>query len=132
MAMDDPERMIRIHSNDAELKLYDGRMLAQNGWFVLRSVLPQGKTGKVVSWIVEPHAVEGWIRKPNIGFCQVGYMPEQPKVSVIELDKRDVPEATAVLMRINKDGTISKAYEGRVDVWGPYYKYNYVKFDFRR
>ena len=130
MAMDDPERMISIRSNDAELKLYDGRMLAQNGWFVLRSVLPQGKTGKVVSWIVEPHAVEGWIRKPNIGFCQVGYMPEQPKVSVIELDKRDVPEATAVLMRINKDGTISKAYEGRVDVWGPYYKYNYVKFDF--
>ena len=93
MAMDDPERMICIHSNDAELKLYDGRMLAQNGWFVLRSILPGGKTGKVVSWMVEPHAVEGWIRKPNIGFCQVGYTPGQPKVSVIELDKNDSPKA---------------------------------------
>lgn len=130
MAMDDPERMIRIHSNDAELKLYDGRMLAQNGWFVLRSILPGGKTGKVVSWMVEPHAVEGWIRKPNIGFCQVGYTPGQPKVSVIELDKNDSPKATASLMRINEDGTVSKAYEGKVDAWGPYYKYNYVKFDF--
>ena len=99
MAMDDLERMISIRSDDAELKLYDGRMLAQNGWFVLRSVLPEGKTGKVVSWTVEPHAIEGWIRKPNIGFCQVGYTPDQPKVSVIELDKNDSPEATAALMR---------------------------------
>lgn len=130
MAMDDPERMIRIHSNDAELKLYDGRMLAQNGWFVLRSVLPAGKTGKVVSWTVEPYAVEGWIRKPNIGFCQVGYTPDQPKVSVIELDKNDSPKAVAALMRINEDGTVSKAYEGKIDTWGRYYKYNYVKFDF--
>ena len=130
MAMDDPERMIRIHSNDAELKLYDGRMLAQNGWFVLRSVLPAGKTGKVVSWMVEPYAVEGWIRKPNIGFCQVGYTPDQPKVSVIELDKNDSPKAVAALMRINEDGTVSKAYEGKIDTWGRYYKYNYVKFDF--
>ena len=31
VATDDPSRMIRISSNDAELKLYDGRMLAQNG-----------------------------------------------------------------------------------------------------
>ena len=130
MAMDDPERIIRIHSNDAELKLYDGRMLAQNGWFVLRSVLPAGKTGKVVSWTVEPYAVEGWIRKPNIGFCQVGYTPDQPKVSVIELDKNDSPKAVAALMRINEDGTVSKAYEGKIDTWGRYYKYNYVKFDF--
>ena len=128
--MDDPERIIRIHSNDAELKLYDGRMLAQNGWFVLRSVLPAGKTGKVVSWTVEPYAVEGWIRKPNIGFCQVGYTPDQPKVSVIELDKNDSPKAVAALMRINEDGTVSKAYEGKIDTWGRYYKYNYVKFDF--
>lgn len=130
MAIDDRERMISIHSDDAELRLYDGRMLAQNGWYVLRSLLPAGKTGKVVSWIVEPHAIEGWIRKPNIGFCQVGYIPEQPKVSVIELDKRDTPKATAALMRINEDGSVSKAYEGKIDPWGAYFKYNYVKFDF--
>ena len=41
VATDDPSRMIKITSNDAELKLFDGRMLAQNGWFVLRSVLPK-------------------------------------------------------------------------------------------
>ena len=130
MATDDPERMITISSDDAELKLYDGRMLAQNGWFVLRSVLPAGKTGKVVTWMVEPHAIPNWIRQPNIGFSQIGYTPEQPKVAVIELDKKDTPQASAKLMRIQEDGTATQAYTGALANWGPYYKYNYVKFDF--
>ena len=130
MATDDPERMITISSDDAELKLYDGRMLAQNGWFVLRSVLPKGKTGKVVTWTVEPHAIENWVREPNIGFSQVGYVPDQPKVAVIELDKNDTPQATAALMRINADGNREEVYRGAIQSWGPYFKYNYVKFDF--
>lgn len=130
VATDTPERMIKISSSNAELKLYDGRMLAQNGWFVLRSVLPKGKTGKVVTWTVEPHAVPGWIREPNIGFCQVGYIPEQPKVAVIELDKQDKPRTTASLIRIKDDGTTEEAYKGNIQSWGPYFKYNYVKFDF--
>ena len=129
MATDDPERMVRI-SSDTELKLYDGRMLAQNGWFVLRSVLPKGKTGKVVTWTVEPHAIPGWIREPNIGFCQVGYTPEQPKVAVIELDKKDQPQATASIFRIKDDGAIEEVFKGDIKPWGPYFKYNYVKFDF--
>ena len=130
MASDTPERMIRISSNDAELKLYDGRMLAQNGWYVLRSVLPKGKTGKVVTWTVEPNAIPGWIREPNIGISQVGYTPEQPKVAVIELDKKDKVQATAKLMRIKDDGTTEVAFTGDIQPWGPYFKYNYVKFDF--
>ncbi len=130
MATDTPERMIRINSTDAELKLYDGRMLAQNGWYVLRSVLPANKTGKVLTWTVEPHAIPNWIREPNIGFSQVGYIPEQPKVAVIELDKKDEVKTTASLWRIKDDGQIEKAYEGKITTWGPYYKYNYVKFDF--
>ena len=130
VATDTPERMIKISSSDAELKLFDGRMLAQNGWFVLRSVLPKGKTGKVVTWTVEPNAIPGWIREPNIGFCQVGYIPEQPKVAVIELDKQDKPQTTASLIRIKDDGTTEEAYKGNIQSWGPYFKYNYVKFDF--
>ena len=130
MATDDPEHMITISCDDAELKLYDGRMLAQNGWFVLRSVLPKGKTGKVITWTVEPHAIPGWIREPNIGFSQIGYTPEQPKVAVIELDKTDTPLTSASLMRIREDGTTELAFTGNIKSWGPYFKYNYVKFDF--
>lgn len=129
IATDAPERLIRI-SSDTELKLYDGRILAQNGWYVLRSLLPKGKTGKVITWTVEPHAIPGWIREPNIGFSQIGYTPGQPKVAVIELDRKDQPLSVAQLMRIREDGTTEKAFEGSVKAWGPYYKYNYVKFDF--
>ena len=129
MATDDAERMVRVTS-DALLSLYDGRMLAQNGWYVLRSLLPAGKTGKVLTWTVEPHAVEGWTREPNIGFSQVGYLPGQPKVAVIELDKNDTPHPTASLHRIDPDGKTQVAFSGKVDVWGAYYKYNYAKFDF--
>ena len=130
LATDDPQRMVKVSSDDSELCLYDGRMLAQNGWYVLRSVLPTGKTGKVVTWTVEPHAIPGWIREPNIGFSQVGYVPEQPKVAVIELDKNDTAKPSAALYRINEDGTTEVAYRGEVVSWGPFFKYNYVKFDF--
>ncbi len=130
LASDTPERLVRISSEDAELRLYDGRMLAQNGWFVLRSVLPTGKTGKVVTWTVEPNAIQGWVREPNIGFSQVGYIPEQPKVAVIELDKTDKVQAKASLYRVNDDGSAQVAYTGDVKTWGMFYKYNYAKFDF--
>ena len=131
VATDAPDRMIRITSDDAELKLFDGRMLAQNGWFVVRSVLPAGKTGKVVTWTIQPNAIPGWIREPNIGFCQVGYTLEQPKVAVIELDKHDpMQTGSASLLRLNADGTTTEVYKAEVKPWGPYYKYNYVKFDF--
>jgi hypothetical protein len=32
--------------HDADLMLFDGRVLAQNGWFVVRSLLPAGKTAR--------------------------------------------------------------------------------------
>jgi len=130
LAPDEPERLVRITSNDAELMLFDGRILAQNGWFVVRSLLPSGKTGKVLTWTVEPNAIKDWVREPNIGFSQVGYLPSQPKVSVIELDKKDKPLSTASIYKIGDDGTTTEVFNGNIVPWGDYYKYNYVKFDF--
>jgi hypothetical protein len=130
LAPDAPERMVKIASPDADLMLFDGRMLAQNGWFVVRSLLPAGKTGKVLTWTVVPNAIKGWIREPNIGFSQVGYIPSQPKVSVIELDKNDKPIASASLFKVSDDGTATEVFNGAIAHWGDYYKYHYVKFDF--
>ncbi len=129
LAPDAPERMVKVTS-ESLLQLYDGRMLAQNGWMVLRSLLPAGKTGKVLSWTVEPNAVEGWIRQPNVGFSQMGYIPEQPKMAVIELDRKDKPRATASVWKIEADGSVREAFSGPVKVWGEFYKYNYARFDF--
>ncbi|NLY24253.1 MAG: glycoside hydrolase [Bacteroidales bacterium] len=130
LAPDAPERMVKITSHDADLQLYDGRVLAQNGWFVVRSLLPAGKTGKVLTWTVEPNAVEGWVREPNIGFSQVGYLPSQPKISVIELDKNMKPLETASIYKIGDDGNATEVFTGEITSWGDYFKYHYVKFDF--
>ena len=131
IAPDEPERMIKITS-DVDMELFDGRIVAQNGWYTLRTQLPAGKTGKVMTWIVEPNSVPGWIREPNIGYSQVGYVPDQPKVAVIELDRNDKPLETAELWKINEDGNETLAYTGKVKEWGDFYKYNYVQFDFSK
>ncbi|MBW6535790.1 MAG: glycoside hydrolase, partial [Mariniphaga sp.] len=127
LAPEDPERRVKITSEDTDIMLFDGRVLAQNGWFVVRSLLPAGKTGKVLSWTIEPHAIDDWIREPNIGFSQVGYLPSQPKVSVIELDKKDTPPATASLYKIDEQGRAAEVFSGPIQSWGDYYKYHYVK-----
>ncbi len=130
LAPDDPERLVKISSELSDLMLFDGRILAQNGWYVVRSLLPAGKTGKVLSWTVEPNAVNGWIREPNVGFSQVGYLPSQQKVSVIELDKNDEILTTASVHKIDADGSTSQVFSGNIESWGDYFKYHYVKFDF--
>lgn len=130
LAPDEPSRLIKITSQDTDLMLYDGRILAQNGWFVVRSIIPTGKTGKVLTWTVEPNAIKDWTREPNIGFSQVGYIPSQQKVSVIELDKKDKPLAKASLYKVGNDGNATEVFNGKIVPWGNYFKYNYVKFDF--
>ncbi|HQB87171.1 MAG TPA: glycoside hydrolase, partial [Bacteroidales bacterium] len=112
MAPEDPERLVKISSEDADLMLFDGRILAQNGWFVVGSLLPAGKTGKVLTWTVEPNAIKGWIREPNIGLSQVGYIPSQPKISVIELDRKDKVLAKASIYKIDEDGNATKVFTG--------------------
>ena len=118
-------------SSDSEISIFDGRHLAQNGMFVVRSLLPAGKTGVVLEWYLEPTASKDWIRKPNIGFSQVGYSPAQKKVAVAELDKNDTPAKTAKLLRINPDGTKTVAKTINANIWGEFHhRYNYVQLDF--
>ena len=130
MAPEDKALRVGIRS-DQEVSLYDGRHLAQNGTFVVRSLLPAGKTGKVLEWYVEPSVDQQWTREPNIGFSQIGYTPAQKKVAVVELDRNDKPAATAKILRVNPDGGKSVAMEAKVEPWGIFYnRYNYVTIDF--
>jgi endoglucanase len=130
LAPEDPERRVKIQASDADLMLFDGRNLAQNGWYIVRSLLPAGKTGKVLTWYVEPNAIPNWKREPVVGFSQVGYIPVQEKVAVIELDMMDIPLKTASLFRVTEDGKFVEKLNGEVKVWGKYLRYNYAKFDF--
>ncbi|MTH17673.1 glycoside hydrolase family 9 protein [Flavobacterium sp. LC2016-01] len=130
LAPENPERTVKIQSEDQEVLLFDGRNLGQNGWFIARSMLPSNKTGKVLTWYVEPNAISNWKREPVIGFSQVGYMPNQKKVAVIELDKNDKALATASIFKLNEDGKFVEKLKGDVKLWGNYLRYNYAQFDF--
>ena len=130
LAPEDDALRVGVRS-ETEISIYDGRHLAQNGMFVLRSLLPADKTGMVLEWYLEPSISKDWIRPANIGFSQVGYSPAQKKVAVAELDKNAVPAKTGRLLRINPDGSRTVAKTITADVWGEFHhRYNYVRLDF--
>jgi endoglucanase len=130
LAPEDPEKKITITSQNSKLMLYDGRNKAQNGWFVVRSLIPVGKTGDVISWQLSANTLPNWIRPPVIGHSQVGYHPSQQKKVVIELDRFDKPLSKASLFKVSKEGPNIKVYKGKVDYWGNYLRYIYCIFDF--
>lgn len=130
LAPEDPERCIKISTVENDLSLFDGRNKAQNGWYVVRSLIPAGKTGKVVEWYIEGKTIPGWIRKPVIAHSQIGYHPDQKKVAVIELDTNDTSVKSSSVYRITEDGTLIKKIEEKPKIWGKYLRYNYLEFDF--
>jgi hypothetical protein len=130
MAPEDAERFVMIKALMGDVQLLDGRNLAQNGWFVVRSLLATKATGKVAEWHVDPRTVPNWTRTPVIGFSQVGYHPSQPKRAVIELDANDTALATATLVQVRPDGKQVEKATVKVAPWGKYLRYNYVVADF--
>ncbi|MCB0565692.1 MAG: glycoside hydrolase family 9 protein [Phaeodactylibacter sp.] len=130
LAPEDPERRVSIEARIGSLSLYDGRNKAQNGWYVLRTLIPSGKTGKVVEWALRINGIPGWVRPPMIAHSQVGYHPDQKKVAVIELDKNDRPLPTARLMKLDENGASREVLMGGARAWGQYNRYNYLSFDF--
>jgi endoglucanase len=132
LAPEDPERRVEIQSRSGTLALYDGREKAQNGWFVVRGLLPAGRTGTVLEWRVTPHQVPGWIRTPVIAHSQVGYHPLQAKVAVLESDPNDTSDATVRLLEISADGTWAVRLSRPAAPWrgGRFLRYDYARFDF--
>ncbi|MCU0457045.1 MAG: glycoside hydrolase, partial [Bacteroidales bacterium] len=132
LAPEDPERKISIRTNTGELMLLDGRNVAQNGWFVVRTLIPSDQMGKVVEWTVTPEIIPNWTRQPVIGYSQVGYYPSQPKTAVIEIDKNDAPLANASVLKLTDAGEWIETFSGEVKTWGTWMRYNYARFDFSK
>ncbi|GAA0734816.1 glycoside hydrolase family 9 protein [Sphingomonas japonica] len=129
LAPSNPARRVSITS-DVPLALFDGRNQAQNGWFVLRSLLPAGKTGEVLTWTLDANSVPDWLRPPVIGHSQLGYAPAEAKVATVELDRNDTDDTAIRLIRIGEDGSETVALEGNGKRWGNYLRYRYRRFDF--
>ena len=131
IAPEDPLRKIIIEMlDDGDIKLIDGRNTAQNGWFVVRSLLPTGKIREAVKWKITINSVPYWRRKPIIGISQVGYHPRQAKKAVIEIDPRIGEIEEAVLLRIDPEKGPVEIYSSRPEKWGRFLYYAYAIFDF--
>lgn len=126
---DDPYSKVTIESLTSELKLYDGRMNHNNGWFVLRSEIQPGATKGAVKWIITPSIVKNWMYKPVVQTSQVGYMPGQDKVAVIELDARDTQRHDVKVVKIDAEG--EKIVETVTpEPWGKFLRYSYLRAEF--
>jgi hypothetical protein len=112
-----------------ELELLDGRAQHNNGWFVVRSLVPAGATTAAIEWLVRPHAISGWKTPPTIQISQVGYHPRQPKVAVIELDQTESEIKEPALYRVTSEG-LERVTQGKAKDWGKFLRYRYLQFDF--
>lgn len=126
---DDPYNKVTIESLSGDLKLYDGRMNHNNGWFVLRSEIAPGVTKNAVKWIITPAVVPDWIYRPVIQTSQIGYHPNQPKEAIIEMDTRDNRQTMAQVVRIgsDKEEIVKTVVPAN---WGKFLRYNYLNVDF--
>jgi endoglucanase len=130
LGIDDALARVKVVSDTANLMLFDGRDRAQNGWFVLRSLIPAGKTTGAIVWHIRPDVIPNWTRPPMIAHSQVGYEPGFSKVAVLELDPKYNAPKTARVLRLTEDGSYKQVFEGPITPATPWLRYVYSKFDF--
>lgn len=130
LSPEDPLTKVAIASDGAPIALYDARNRAQNGWFVVRSLIPAGATRNAIVWHVRPNIIPNWVRQPVVSYNQAGYTPERSKVAIIELDPNFKAVGQATLVRITADGTEKPVLTARTKPWGKWLRYDYTSFDF--
>jgi hypothetical protein len=130
LGVDDALARVNVKSDTADLMLFDGRNRAQNGWFVLRSLIPSGKTAGAIVWHIRPDVIPNWTRPPMIAHSQVGYAPGFSKVAVLEFDPKYNGPKTAKVLRLMEDGSYKQVFEGAITPSTHWLRYVYSKFDF--
>jgi len=130
LSPEDPLTRVTIVSDSGPLLLFDGRTKAQNGWFAVRTLLPQDKTENAIVWHVHPNLIPDWTRPPVVAYNQVGYTPERDKVVVLELDPLYHAPKTARVLRLTPHGEYQETFRGEIKPWGKWMRYQYAYFDF--
>ena len=126
---EDLQRMT-IESKTGDLQLLDGRYVHNNGWFVVRSLVAEGSVRNAIEWVITPNCIKGWKSEPVIHVSQIGYLPAQEKVAIIELDRKDTNRETPTLFKIGPDGQSTEVMNAKPESWGTFLRYNYLKFNF--
>lgn len=130
VAPESENQRMTIKALKGSLQLVDDRSGTKAGWFVVRTAIPRDQTKGVIQWEIEAVPVNDYNYTPVIHISQVGYLPNEPKKAVIELDKRTGSTETINIMKINPDGTRTKVFFTKAVLWGKFLRYNYAIGDF--
>jgi hypothetical protein len=121
---------MEIVSRTGDLVLLDARNKRNNGWFVVRSLVPAGVTKNAIEWIITPHAIPGWKYRPVVHVSQVGYHPKQTKIAIIELDRDDAGTDPVRVLKIKPEGGTREVMSAAAKPWGNFLRYKYTELDF--
>lgn len=120
---------IKIENKNGDLQLLDGRLNHNNGWFIVRSLIPANSSKNAIEWYITANTVEGWQYKPVIQVSQLGYGSEQPKKVIIEQDKTDNKATDINIYKLSSAGR-KKVFSAEATYWGKFLRYNYFYADF--
>jgi len=130
VAPEDEYYKIKFTNKKGNLQFIDGRVKHNNGWFVVRSLVPEGVTKNAIEWIIEVNTVKEWLYKPVIHVSQVGYHSNQRKKAIIELDKDDNPLSQIEIKKILSEGGYSTVLNVEPGKSEDFLRYNYLAADF--
>jgi hypothetical protein len=131
VAPESDQQRLRIESRTGELQLLDGRSNHNNGWFIVRGLIPAGASSDALEWVVTPNVIPGWKSPPVIQVSQLGYAPAQPKEAIIETDPADRLIKPVEIDRLTPTGE-EKVSAGTPQRWGDFLRYGYYRFDFSK
>jgi hypothetical protein len=129
IAPESEEQRMSIESFTGDISLLDGRNKHNNGWFVVRSLIPDGASKEAIKWIISPNVIPNWKYKPVVQISQVGYHPAQDKIAFIETDKQDKVTGPAILYKLTENGA-QKVLAADPVLWGDFLRYRYYRFNF--
>ncbi len=124
------DQMITFETLKENLELVDGRSQRNNGWFVVRSPLKAGVMEKAAEWVISPAFESDYRYQPVIQVSQIGYRPNQTKIAVLEMDKRENNPGNMILLRITDKGGYQAVKTISPQQWGQFLRYNYAQYDF--
>lgn len=130
VAPEDKYLKMIIENKHGTLELLDGRVKHNNGWFVVRSLIPEKATNNAIEWVIKPNTVSGWKYGPVIHTSQLGYHSNQTKKAIIELDRRDKSRNMVKIKRVRPEGGFENVLSIRPEKCQDFLRYRYLRADF--
>ena len=123
-----PEQRLKLQSKQ-NIEVWDARSQHNDGWFILRSLIPEGATEKAIEWTITPNIIEGWEAPITLQVSQVGYAPKQIKQMVISQKADDQNTGKVTFYEISAKGknAVLKAIPSH---WGRFLNSEYFTVDF--